>query len=61
MISHELALGIFASYFGLIGLAFYLVFKSLLDRRNVKDLFSGSPFLFLRVAFGSLLATWYCE
>lgn len=55
------AYAIFTSYFGLIFVSFYLVFRSLLAGKDVKDLFSGRPFLFIRTALGALLCTWYCK
>ncbi|ORY31017.1 hypothetical protein BCR39DRAFT_527796 [Naematelia encephala] len=54
-----IAYAIFASYFGLIGLNTYYVFKSILKGKTASDLFTGRPFFFLRTAFGALLCTWY--
>jgi alpha-1,2-mannosyltransferase len=56
-----IAIGIFVAYFGLIAAVSYLVYLSISDGVKLEDLFSGRPFLFLRVAVGALGCTWYCE
>ena len=59
--SQVVAYSIFASYFILILTSFSIVIRSILHNVAPKRLLEGTSFLFLRVAIGALLCTWYCE
>lgn len=62
LVSKEpIAIGIFVAYFGLIAAFSYLVYRSMFDGTKLEDVFSGRPFLFIRVAIGALGCTWYCK
>lgn len=53
---------ILGGYFAIIFACFAGVFVSILSRRPSKEtVLSGRPFLFLRVAVGGLISTWYCK
>ncbi|WVQ76077.1 hypothetical protein IAR50_005714 [Cryptococcus sp. DSM 104548] len=54
-----IAIGILVAYFGLIGLSFALVFRSIVAGTETSKLWEGRAFYFLRSAFGALLCTWY--
>lgn len=56
-----LAYGVSASYFGVIFVALGFVLRSVGHGIPWERLVEGKPFLFLRLAIGALLATWYCE
>lgn len=52
---------IFAAYFVAIFVTFGFVIKSIISDISGSRLVEGRPFLFLRLAFGALLCTWYCK
>ncbi|TYJ53573.1 hypothetical protein B9479_005777 [Cryptococcus floricola] len=54
-----IAIGILIAYFGLIGLSFALVSRSIIAGTETSKLWEGRAFYFLRSAFGALLCTWY--
>lgn len=56
-----IAIGIFVAYFLLIIGFGFLVLRSVAHGVETDDLFSGRPFLFIRLAVGALGCTWYCE
>lgn len=55
------AYAIFVAYFALIAGSFILVFISLGGGKPADDLVQGRPFVYLRIALGALICTWYCE
>jgi alpha-1,2-mannosyltransferase len=61
LIAKVIAYAIFGGYFALIAGAFTLVFMSIGAQKSSDALLQTRPFAFLRVAFGALLCTWYCE
>ncbi|CAD6588962.1 MAG: asparagine-linked glycosylation protein, partial [Tremellales sp. Tagirdzhanova-0007] len=46
-------------YLAVVGFASFFVIRSILSDVDPKRLLDGRPFLFLRVALGALLCTWY--
>jgi alpha-1,2-mannosyltransferase len=56
-----IAIGIFVVYFALIATFSYLVYLSVTENAKLEDLFSGRPFLFIRLAVAALGCTWYCK
>ena len=48
-------------YLAVVGFASFFVIRSILSDVDPKRLLDGRPFLFLRVALGALLCTWYCK
>lgn len=60
-LDETVAYDIFAAYFVAIFVAFGFVVKSITSDVPVSRLLEGRPFLFLRIALGALLCTWYCE
>ena len=52
---------VFIAYFALILGSFLCVLASLTASGSSNELFQGRPFLYVRLAFTSLLVTWYCE
>lgn len=60
-VSEPMAYAIFASYFGLIFTSLGFVLRSISEDVPWKRYFEGRPFLFLRVAVGALISTWWCE
>ena len=48
-------------YLAVVGAAASFVISSILSDVDPKRYLTGRPFLFIRVALGSLLTTWYCK